>query len=451
MKRTGIGCNFKMNKLQSQNDKLRKEISAINDISSKYKNDEKKALKFASMLVAPGESDVCMAPSIFPVKGCSRHFTRTVTLSATADNQPFGIQVNPDLVNFYSAQAGAATISGTSINIGCSKALGDTKTLVQIKIDNIERVTRYQEPQATDADFTRISFSTTLSGTPSRAHIFNKGSTATTVTIRVWTTIGFADTNYVCPANTLTDIKAAFNLGDPCRGFGFKPYVGQHFDVEYYHSGAAPSITVDSVQKPLLVDQWMDRGQVNKYRVSAMSVLASYRGNLLEQAGVIAALRAPTNWTYSAPNLYEAITKVPDDQYHGPLMKGAYTWWLPQDLEDLDFRSSIEPENEATSLYVGGVFGDSQGSLEITIDVVVDFYSPLQIFERKVFPVMSDPYRQMIHELSLLPAATCNPSHLEVLKKAGKIAANTAVKGLNFAANNPQVIKNFVSALSLLM
>lgn len=443
-----------MQNLQRNNDKLKKKIE---EMESNQNGLHKEALALSRMMVCPGESEVVRAPTLFPSRGCSRHFTRTFTINSSGIDTPFGMRLSPHIQDFLDLGVGspAMPVGGISAAVRSMEGTDAAEVSVANYATGVSVAHYYQSPQALVGfanKYFGVSWVDTATGKPTFASISNGSKIKSQVEVLATRVGGFNSVLYQLGPGETRLIRDDFSLASVWTGYYFRILDGGEGITLSFNQATATSIATDSKIRPIVKDEWLDRAQVARYRVSAMSLLVSYRGNMLENAGVIAALRAPSKWVPTGNNLYNSITSVVDDQYHGPLINGAYVWWLPQDLEDLDFISTHgQSDDERTALFIGGIFGDDNASMEVTVDVVVDFYSPLQIFERMNFPPSTEVYRRLYHELSLLPAATCNPSHLDLLKKVGKKAAKGTVKGVRYLQAHPAIVENFVKALTLLL
>lgn len=181
--------------------------------------------------------------------------------------------------------------------------------------------------------------------------------------------------------------------------------------------------------------------RVSTYRVTAMSMLVSCAASSLENGGVIAAARTRPGW-HPGPlgTVYESLTRLQDHSYRGPVRDGAYVWWLPTDLSELDQRPFGSSPDEETSIWVAGKLDSRNASLQITIDINFEFYSPLQLFEHEVGPPLVDSFITAYHMLDALPAATCNPKHQEILKQFLKGFGATAKRVGRHLAANPELL-----------
>lgn len=180
-------------------------------------------------------------------------------------------------------------------------------------------------------------------------------------------------------------------------------------------------------------------GRIERWRVIALSIKVSYSGNMLNNGGVIAGAR--TQPQYSFDDLpYEALTKLQDHKYQGPMVEGAYVWWLPYSYAEMDYKTNILDHSAATQLRVAGEFADASGAVQVTVTSVVEFMSPLQIFNHDHGPCATDEYLQLLHALDRLPAATCNPSHTEILSALWDKGVSVAKGGVRFLMEHPELV-----------
>lgn len=436
------------NKIKKQPIEFEAARSAINNLDA----ENRQVMEHARMLAFPSEGAVIHAPTLFPCVGASRRFTRTFTLSATAANQEFGLKLKPSVHDFYSAYVGvsAVTFTGTEMRAYIESANDDSSAFLDVyDMTGTTVQGRYESNLPKTEDGFRFNWASTNTGFLAQATISSllTGKVGT-FSIVVHHT-GGSTTVYgtVFPEGSNVGLTSGVNVITGISVSATVPFRLILVDVN------ATGMNLNSLTRPLVADSWMERGQVSRSRISAMSVLCSYRGNLLENAGVISGVRAPDGLKLDGANLYSSLTKIPDKQYHGPLIKGIYGFWLPNDQEELDFADD-HLKSPGTCLYIGGIFTDAGAALEVTLDVVLDLYSPLQIFERLPYPPLCDQTIRMLHELEKLPAFTCNPSHLEILGKGLKQASKAVVKGVkgtyDFVKANPQYVEMLMTGLSLL-
>jgi hypothetical protein len=129
-------------------------------------------------------------------------------------------------------------------------------------------------------------------------------------------------------------------------------------------------------------------GLVQRVRPVGMSVLASYSGQLINGGGNISAALVPggswsshlTNGTafYQIAN-WENLARIPG-AYDGPLVSGAYAYWLPDDLEDTFLRTGDLSTANRNDLYeyplivVSGQVTSPTGAAIVTPSLRIECY-----------------------------------------------------------------------------
>ncbi len=407
--------------------------------------------KLLSQLVSPGNGALTRTPVLHSSLGATRHFTRTLEVSPTAAGDYFAVKVTPEISDFLEIQAGTVNVAAASISGNITRRGND--------------VTYHMYPTATGDPMARgvlaprddtntnydLYWASTKTGQLNTIQLVNTGRTTGLYTFRVWHNAGFTDyTGVLGPGLSVglaASCSAGVNTWTGC-GIRFNDIMNHKLDFDLsFIDTSSVSFNMNEHIRPLVRDEYLDMGQVLQYRVSAMSILATYTGNFLENAGVIAAARKPRTWSPASPHVYNAIASLPEEAYDGPLIKGAYAWWLPLCDEEIDFRRT--PLEDSSCLYVAGRFTDLGGSLRIRIDVVVDFYAVPQFFEKLPYPVFDDSIRRLYHELQYLPAATCNPSH-EDLKRIFMKGKALVKQGIEFGKQHPELVNAGLKALASL-
>lgn len=434
-----------MQNLQRNNDKLKKKVEEFESVLSHDVEELRRIPKYGSTLVNPSEHSARL-PCLAPARGATRHFTRTFTIQATAAGDSFGIKLNPSLSDFVTVTNKSQNFAVNGLYILGTAPIGHT-------YDNTTKdlITQFEVSQSKNTfEFVSATSGAALNTlTVFNNTILRQGYLLYYKLNGIWVLQG----NVTCNPLSGATVNLATTYPVPVAVFGGISIVAnnQHSHTFTMVDTGATALVISSLNRPVIRDEWITAGQIERSRIAAMSMLVTYRGNMLENAGVIASARAPCIWKGGEDDLYKSICKLSDNKYKGPIVEGTYIWWLPMDAGELDFIPGFAGLNvESTSLYVGGIFGDDGGSMEVTLDVIVDFYSPLQIFERKLFPPMSDAYFVLLHDLSQLPAGTCNPKHLDILKKGAKAAASGIMKGYDLALKHPEMVNVFLKALAAL-
>jgi len=145
-------------------------------------------------------------------------------------------------------------------------------------------------------------------------------------------------------------------------------------------------------------------GLINSYRPVACSVLVTYIGPLLTNGGNVSACWLPSNAADSnfftrnpaAPGQFqnwEKLASVPT-AYNGPISTGAYVYWTPEDITDVEMASLSEALNkDYPTLCVSGIF---------TPGTVVD--APTQM---SVMRVQVDYCGEYVTSSTLVPSRAC--------------------------------------------
>jgi len=168
--------------------------------------------------------------------------------------------------------------------------------------------------------------------------------------------------------------------------------VGEWFAITLNSNAASVVNVAISNTQSALGGAPMDFGSVSQIRPVAMSALASYIGTTLQDGGNIAAAYVPgdtlnANYFVNSGSItqngcfefWESLSKQPT-AYNGPLRDGAYTWWSPEDYEDLQmFRpSGSTTGHHYPSLIISGQF---LPGLTGTVDVPVIRLEVVTVYE----------------------------------------------------------------------
>jgi len=410
--------------------------------------------KLAAMLVNPSDSEAVFSPTINPSRATIAKVRRTYSVSSQGPNTEFGGFVRPCVRDFFTMNE------------------ADVDQPVDGALLSIESDTNGMRTEVSDLRGGAISGATRI-GT-----ILSPGSTGLTWTttsvslaVQVYNPTGAAvvvEIHSEKPDGTGAEVNVS--LGPYANGVATLIWsADSHLILASYALGGkaplpvmatiddplATSIIMNSTSRPLYSDDWLGNvGEVQYYRVTALSVLISYVGNMLENAGTIAIARVPSDWIPPvAGSMFESVTRLNVDQHSGPLYKGAYGWRLPYEMGEMDFRDPLVSRFDSTAIAFGGTFGDGGGKLMIQVDAVVEYYSSLQIFTKAPLPPLTDSFILLWHQLSLVPAVHCNPSHLDLLNFAKKLARSSAIAvkgGIDWARANPETVKTVVGALESL-
>lgn len=405
--------------------------------------------EWQGMLVNPGAVNPVRTPSVFPYTGAVRTFVRTFTVQSNGANDPFNLIFNANITNSLMVQRAAPFVldpagwslldaSGLQVDItstynGQPTAHGDFN--VQDSTDKTVGVYSSAWDPVHGVPFLSII------GDSTTRLLLDYSGTGTAIS--VYYKVGAAW--FLASTLSVRSRAATMWMGPFVGGFeGVMITVSNPTNIDgnglkiSQSSGTDPVLGATSSYDLFATDA-TQLGKVSSFRVTAASLLASYSGNELENGGVIAAARTRQGYKYETIDPYTSLTKLQDHSYRGVLKTGAYTWWLPYDFEEIDPRPVYHSQN-GTALHVAGHFDSADASLEVTLVMVVEFYSPLQIFEHQPGPVLDDTFVRAYHALDYSPAATCNPKHSSILKKALSTGASVS-KGLaKFVLANPELL-----------
>lgn len=422
-----------------------------NRVSKKlpYEASKEYLCSLSEMLINPAEcNEIVRSPADFAMVGDVKCFTRTFQLKATdlVDTSNFSFTVSPSIVNFFSLTAGAPFQPGVPFRgasdglspypLGNNYYLGGTIDLWPI----LNPTEAAQNTMSSQTYKGKIGFRVD-GGAGEAIEIALTSETPTQFT--VW----FHDDV------TNTWLNMGTIMSEPGMGFTiFTVGVGVVLDAISIQCGSTAGsvaanfrfssgivIPQDVHQHSLYNSDAVLLGQVERYRVTALSVLATYSGDFLNNGGVIAAARTQPKYAFNDVP-YTSLTKLQDHKYQGPMVDGAYVWWLPYSYEEMDYRTDTLAHSQATQLRVAGQFANANGALQITVSAVVEFYSPLQIFSHEPGPFSSDEYLELLHALDKIPAATCNPGHREVFSALWDKGLSLARSGVGYLIEHPEMI-----------
>jgi hypothetical protein len=177
-------------------------------------------------------------------------------------------------------------------------------------------------------------------------------------------------------------------------------------------------------------------GLMQKMRPVSMSVLASYNGNLVAGGGNIAAALLPGgSWESHLVNgtagfqysNWEQLARQPG-AYDGPLSKGAYTFWLPDDSDDY-LLSSVNATSTTRTLEkdypllvvsgqvsppAGGILGGTVLRLDVYINY--EYTTDSRVVETRHGPKSLAERTESVARLLTEPTSMPNDDHINWLK-----------------------------------
>lgn len=404
------------------------------------------------MVLNPWGCRTVRTPSQSPFTGACRMFTRTITVDSAGAGDRFSIVSRPHLQNTLSLNRSSPIVvpaAGTIIN----KSFTLTDDL--LNVGGLSGTVLAGEMDALDisgdklgeieTDFDQAAGVCYYPFVTPAAFNFDLNVNAKGLSVQVYyrsagTWVGAATASLLL--NSVTTNVTLPNAGDGIVIAIHKPSSSSgSFSLSGFSS--APGISASACFDTFSTDA-LTLGKVSAHRVTALSVLATFTGNQFNDGGVVAAARTRSGYYYEGPG-YESLTRLTDHRYWGKAKEGAYAWWLPYSYEELEFKRPYDDIPE-TEIRMAGIFDDADGSFQLTVSMVVEFYSPLQIFEHKIGPPLSDDFETAYHALDSAPAATCNPAHTKIIKSLVNKAATTAKGAAKTVVKHPELLAALLAA-----
>lgn len=463
---TGNGCKYFVNRIvcdMAEKQKIKK-MKMVSPSGQKQKAEKKSPLNGSSvggaalreweqMVVNPGGFQAVRTPSMSPFTGAVRTFTRVLTIPSKGVNSAFDFTLRPKLFETLSVMntnvlalpatwkfdghkallvdpntklngipcvGGGMTIYNTALNP--NTVLGEMESTY----DPIGKVIYFPISHLNIATSTSIKISQCNAQFWHLYYLTGGG---------VWTYVNrqFIEQSLTLVGVVAVGIAILLDGGTNVPRIEMTPLVGPVPQIASANIGA------------LFDTQAVDLSKVSTYRVTAMSALTTYSGNMFNDGGVLACARTRADHLYEDA-AYTSLSKLVDHAYHGSMKDGCYAWWLPYSLEEMEF---VPPRSDLwdTELKVAGIFTDAAGQVQVTVTAVVEFYSPLQIFEHNIGPPLTDEFIRAYHALDRLPACTCNPLHTEILQGIVSGLKKGARATGSFLLDNPQVLLKILSAM----
>jgi len=165
-----------------------------------------------------------------------------------------------------------------------------------------------------------------------------------------------------------------------------------------------------------------------RFRITGLAVKATFFGSTLNDQGEIAIARTYPGWTPfdgDSP-AWDTIASLPFQSYDGRLEQGCHGFWLPTDLNEIDFRNVTAELTslDLTRLWIAVRGADPTATLRIELDMILEFYSPSYFFQKNPTPYFSDRAGRLMHLLGNELCVSDNPGHLAKLANITKKVAS---------------------------
>lgn len=215
-------------------------------------------------------------------------------------------------------------------------------------------------------------------------------------------------------------------------------------------------LVYESVNYPDLTTLMND---FEKLRINAQSVLTTYVGASLTNAGVSSSLlyRGGIPASFNQVFNYDTVAQVPDS-YSGAAKDGTYTYYEPMDPEDYSFRtiyasnSYRRPYQIHTGIYNGDNEGNIQGEVfRVKIVTLIEFTSTSQLYISQPSPVCPMAITQLFRVLSGVPNAMENGKHMDKLKRIASRVGRFIRSGARFGWDHRAELQGAAMALAPLL
>jgi hypothetical protein len=188
------------------------------------------------------------------------------------------------------------------------------------------------------------------------------------------------------------------------------------------------------IHEPVEIDLPDD---AERYRITALSVKVTFFGSTLNNQGEAAVARTYPGWTpYGGGSAWDNIASLPFNSYDGRVENGVHCFWLPTDMDELDFRNNFSEFSslDYTRIWIALKGLDSTASVRVELDAIVEFYSPDPLFSKDPCPYLKDKYGEILYYLGLANPSGDNPGHLARIAGIGKKVAKAAETGASTIA-----------------
>jgi len=192
-------------------------------------------------------------------------------------------------------------------------------------------------------------------------------------------------------------------------------------------------------------------------RVISMSLLVRNTSPAIANGGNICAGRVPFDF-HPINEVFQSMSILPENRrYQGPASTGAYVSWMPSqfdefEIDNIDQKRVSYSQSEYIISQIDGWAPpvDTVASATIECEWCVEFFTPNQVFEKVLTPPRTEEFELLFHVLLSMPAATCNPEHVKLLKDLLRKGGESVKSGLQFVDKNRSTINAVLALLAKL-
>lgn len=201
----------------------------------------------------------------------------------------------------------------------------------------------------------------------------------------------------------------------------------------------------------LVKDDLIDAASVTNARVTAMSMLVSNMAPATHDGGLLVSGCVEQSLLYEQHNVQDcvnAIMALPETNrwQRSIIHDGGYAYWVPNDLQSYEphHPSSYDVDDNCVCAFG---FMSEGGSIDVIVTFIVEWYTPVQLFERSPGPSWTPPYEVAFRTLLMSRMASHNEDHESMIKN---IQAR-AQKALKWAWDNRYALHEILMAVHALL
>lgn len=432
----------------------------------------KELATYAKQFMLPIECDgrPVVAPSRYPSQVCSRHLHKVIDVSSAtpAYADGFTVCMFPDLYNpgFISNPTLINVPEAAPSLISCSGSISPTSNISQaqgvLKVEDSQGVSS-RSPLIDIADNT-ATIRQGISLVPGAASNYNvefRNQDNFPVGINfhhkinggAWVTVLASMSN-----GQTQNLSGILPLNTNAIAFSFSsqaPHTSVKVTLSLTNSRSATAEATGF--SPAFENFIIDNG-VTAGRVISMSILVTNTSPDIADGGNINVGRVPHVFNPYL-NVSSSLSNLPSNRrYQGPAAKGGYVNWIPSQYDEFEVdtigvKREILSEAEYLIVKVSGWNPPvgSTASARIQFDWIVEFYTQNQLFEKSVCPMMTSEFDLLLHLMLTMDAATCNPGHLDTLKKILKKGVGTFEEGKKLYKQHEVLINGVLKLLGTML